>query len=241
MAEFIPAKTNAGIAALANSDSRMGQVRVFDKAIMTPMVISENGYIGIYQAGGKRGIKGIIPKYEDVPETLTIIHISKVNEFDLIVDNKSGLGGAILGGLIAGGGGMVVGQAISSGKAKSIDLQIKTSDFNNPQIIVPLYRPESTTGTVLSSSRPSLALGKSLLGKATGAVTGLAKQREQEIQELLSQLDNIYLAHKSSQNSGVVVQQSSDADELAKYKKLMDDGVITQDEFNAKKKQLLGL
>lgn len=33
----------------------------------------------------------------------------------------------------------------------------------------------------------------------------------------------------------------SDADELIKFKKLLDAGVITQDEFNAKKKQILGL
>lgn len=33
----------------------------------------------------------------------------------------------------------------------------------------------------------------------------------------------------------------SNADELKKYKELLDSGVITQEEFNAKKKQLLGL
>lgn len=33
----------------------------------------------------------------------------------------------------------------------------------------------------------------------------------------------------------------SGADELGKYKKLMDDGVITKQEFDLKKKQLLGL
>lgn len=33
----------------------------------------------------------------------------------------------------------------------------------------------------------------------------------------------------------------SNADELKKYKELLDSGVISQDEFNAKKKQLLGL
>jgi hypothetical protein len=31
------------------------------------------------------------------------------------------------------------------------------------------------------------------------------------------------------------------ADELLKYKKLLDDGVITQEDFDAKKKELLGL
>ena len=33
----------------------------------------------------------------------------------------------------------------------------------------------------------------------------------------------------------------SNAEELRRYKELLDLGVITQDEFDAKKKQLLGL
>ena len=40
---------------------------------------------------------------------------------------------------------------------------------------------------------------------------------------------------------GTVVQAVSAADELAKFKALMDQGVITAEEFAAKKKQLLGL
>lgn len=38
-----------------------------------------------------------------------------------------------------------------------------------------------------------------------------------------------------------VIQQTSAADELKKFKELLDMGVITQEEFDAKKKQLLGL
>ena len=34
---------------------------------------------------------------------------------------------------------------------------------------------------------------------------------------------------------------SSSADELKKYKDLLDNGIISQEEFEAKKKQLLGL
>ena len=37
------------------------------------------------------------------------------------------------------------------------------------------------------------------------------------------------------------VQKISEADELSKYKELLDNGVISQEEFDAKKKQLLGL
>lgn len=36
-------------------------------------------------------------------------------------------------------------------------------------------------------------------------------------------------------------QKISEADELSKYKELLDNGVISQEEFDAKKKQLLGL
>lgn len=38
-----------------------------------------------------------------------------------------------------------------------------------------------------------------------------------------------------------VVQQTSPADELKKFKELLDMGVISQAEFDAKKKQILGL
>lgn len=40
---------------------------------------------------------------------------------------------------------------------------------------------------------------------------------------------------------GTVVQQASAADEIKKFKELLDMGVISQEEFDAKKKQLLGL
>ena len=39
----------------------------------------------------------------------------------------------------------------------------------------------------------------------------------------------------------IVQQASSPAEELKKMKELLDMGIITQDEFDAKKKQLLGL
>lgn len=38
-----------------------------------------------------------------------------------------------------------------------------------------------------------------------------------------------------------VMQPLSGADEIRKYKKLLDDGILTQEEFDAKKKRLLGL
>ena len=45
--------------------------------------------------------------------------------------------------------------------------------------------------------------------------------------------------HKPQQAQ--VVNQVSAADELKKFKELLDMGVITQEEFDAKKKELLGI
>lgn len=42
-------------------------------------------------------------------------------------------------------------------------------------------------------------------------------------------------------NSAIKENKVSAADELRSFKSLLDDGIITQDEFEAKKKQLLGL
>jgi len=44
-----------------------------------------------------------------------------------------------------------------------------------------------------------------------------------------------------SKIKGTVVQQASPTDELKKFKELLDMGAISQAEFDAKKKQLLGL
>jgi len=235
MSNFSPAKTNVGIGTLVNNDPRLGQVKVFEKAIMTPVAVSENGYIAIYQAGGTRPPKGFFSfKPEVVEETLTVIHASEINSTELLVEGKSGLGGALIGGLIGGDGGAVVGQQISSGKAKSIDLQIKTTNFKTPQIVIPLFRAE-TFGSVMGGNA-------SYFGAIARAFTNATpKQREEEIQELMSQIDNICIAFNRNQAANTVLQQTSNADELAKYKKLLDDGAISQDEFDAKKKQILGL
>jgi len=48
--------------------------------------------------------------------------------------------------------------------------------------------------------------------------------------------------NKQSKNQpSTVINQVSNAEELKKYKELLDSGVINQEEFDAKKKQLLGL
>ena len=66
----------------------------------------------------------------------------------------------------------------------------------------------------------------------------------QALQEagLIDLIMNLKLELKDDDQETIVVQSAiSAADEIMKYKQLLDVGAITQDEYDAKKKQLLGL
>ncbi|MDD4509683.1 MAG: SHOCT domain-containing protein [Oscillospiraceae bacterium] len=54
-------------------------------------------------------------------------------------------------------------------------------------------------------------------------------------------IHEILLAQQKSKTAPSQIQAVSSADELLKYKNLLDMGVLTQEEFEQKKKQLLGL
>ena len=63
------------------------------------------------------------------------------------------------------------------------------------------------------------------------ALNNTATQLKEKIEELVQ---------KSRQNTNQTIQVSS-ADEIKKFKHLLDEGIITKDEFDRKKKELLGL
>ena len=64
------------------------------------------------------------------------------------------------------------------------------------------------------------------------------KQARNDVYDVINQ----QIAQRNNNKGNVtVVNSASNADELKKYKDLLDAGIITQEEFDAKKKQLLGL
>ena len=73
---------------------------------------------------------------------------------------------------------------------------------------------------------------------ASGAIKFVMLKKRDELHEEISKL-----LIGRQEKSSVIKQEipQSAADELEKYKKLLDSGTITQAEFDAKKKQLLGL
>lgn len=59
--------------------------------------------------------------------------------------------------------------------------------------------------------------------------------------EVYSSISNLLKERQILNNTTNVKMEQSSADELKKFKDLLDSGIITQEEFDAKKKQLLGL
>ena len=76
---------------------------------------------------------------------------------------------------------------------------------------------------------------------ASGSIKFTMLKNRDEIHEAISKL---LIDRQNKPISTTTIKQEipqSNADELKKYKDLLENGVITQEEFDAKKKQLLGL
>ena len=82
------------------------------------------------------------------------------------------------------------------------------------------------------------------IGTSSGNICFWFIQNRNEVHAALSDIiakAQIENTNQKIDTSSATPIASSNADELKKYKELLDIGVITQEEFDAKKKQLLGL
>ena len=125
--------------------------------------------------------------------------------------------------LATGGLGLIVGLA-TGGKKKTkevsekIEIFIKTNDPNNP------------TYTLVTSAKKLKTDSKQY------------QQDYKDTQDIAAALDRIIRMNEERQAEQPQQDSSSDSlEEIAKLKQLLDMDAITQDEFDAKKKQLLDL
>lgn len=94
--------------------------------------------------------------------------------------------------------------------------------------------PIDSVSAVAMNSPKGIAVGTS-----SGKISFMLIQNQTEVHAALSQL---LIERQQAKNAQTVKGNSAgNADELKKYKELLDSGVISQEEFDAKKKQLLGL
>ena len=157
-----------------------------------------------------------------------IFRFDVLDSYELIEDDaivsSGGVGAAVAGGVLFGGVGAVVGGMTGKKKQKksveNLVLQINTKDITFPCIMVTYIKKE----TKVSSNAYKEALS-------------LAKQSMQCLNLIIDD-ENATNAETSADPSPSSVDP---VEEIKKYKELLDIGVITDEEFELKKKELLGL
>lgn len=151
-----------------------------------------------------------------------IFSFSELLDFEMVEDGvsvtKGGLGSAIVGGALFGAAGAIVGGGLRKKQkdmVNKLSIIINTRNDLIPRIEIPLINTETKRG---------------------GFTHKNCKEIGNRIVSLLS-----VIADSQTASAATSAPIASAADELMKYKQLLDAGAITQEEFDAKKKQLLGL
>lgn len=152
-----------------------------------------------------------------------MVRYNQIVSFELLEDGDSvtsgGVGRALAGAVLFGPTGAIVGGVTRAKKTKAIctSLQIKITvrGYKSPSIYVPLIEKQINTSDIRY------------------------KQAYKDAQDILSMLQII--ADKNSSHAQSPAQAVSSADEIRKFKQLLDDGIITEEEFSQKKRELPGI
>lgn len=152
-----------------------------------------------------------------------IFTFDEIVDFELIQNGnsitKGGLPTAVVGGILSGGVGALVGATVGKKKATQqiteFRIKIVTRNALSPDVYINL-----------------LPAGK------TKSNSIIFRNSAASAERILSWLTIITSDDKKSKASPSTL---SAADEILKFKRLLDEGIITQDEFEEKKSQLLNL
>lgn len=122
------------------------------------------------------------------------------------------VGSALIGGVFFGLAGAIAGSAGGKNIIKtcsSLRIRIRINDLNNPELVINLIKTE--IGTNSSVYKSALELAKNICSN-------------------IEYMMNSEIMHNAKRNI---------AEEIRQYKSLFDEGIITQEEFETKKNQLL--
>ena len=114
-----------------------------------------------------------------------------------------------------------------------------------------VYKPNSMVGMLMGANCKTYNLKEINSVGPVGISINISIRAEGDIvlgnwsperRNLISnEIRKIVDANTSTNEGGTIVNSVSSAEELKKFKDLLDAGIISQEEFDAKKKQLLGL
>ena len=145
------------------------------------------------------------------------------------------VGGAVLGGVLAGGAGAIVGGL--SGKQskekeyKKIQLKLIMKDIQNPNIFLTFFDYQKVEPNRKKGIKESELVVGEILKNSKSAVNEW-KDIFTIIIDKIDTESNSSSEKKSNSNSSV-------SDELLKLNELKEKGILTEEEFNEQKKKLL--
>lgn len=159
---------------------------------------------------------------------ITAFRFEDIVDFELIQDgssiiNKGGLGRAAIGGLLFGGSGAVVGSVTGARKqtqtCTELRIKITVNRMDDPIVYINFIKG-------VSYKKDSM----------------LYRQLADNAENVMSIL-KIVADSASTVKETAKVEDSADSvvDEIRKYKQLFDEGIITEEEFNLKKRQLMNI
>lgn len=163
--------------------------------------------------------------YKDILESEVIIDGETVTK----TSRSSQIGGAILGGILAGGVGAVIGglsgKTASKEKVKTIQLKVIVNDTKKPLQIIPfLNEPNS----IDRSSQKFTKANKEVM------------HWHSLFRVIIDMADKEEKSKKSIQNNSNDANHNiNTADEIRKLHELLKEGIITQDEFDLQKKKII--
>ncbi|WP_252247202.1 DUF4428 domain-containing protein [Clostridium sp. ZBS4] len=137
---------------------------------------------------------------------------------------KGGLGRALVGGTLVGDIGAIVGSVTGPKKTSkefvgTLGVKVTVKDLTSPTIYIQIISRKTKTSSAVYQNGCRFA---------------------DDILSTLSIIINKNMGNNVKQQETSYKTLDS-ATEIKKFKQLLDEGIITSEEFNAKKKQLLGI
>lgn len=154
----------------------------------------------------------------ETPLSLSIITDCVVEEDGVSYKSDNGVLRAVVGGALFGGAGAIVGALTASSSESINSLRVIIYYENNLKFCMPLI---------------------TLQTKKNSDTYKIQKQHAEAIAGYLDSVCHLSDKQKTASDSAQV--QISNADELLKYKALLDNGAITQSEYDEVKKKLLNI
>lgn len=146
-----------------------------------------------------------------------IVSVDVVEDGSSVISGNAGA--TLIGGMLLGGVGALAGAAKKKKVKKvcsSLGIEIRFDSLDEPVRVI------------------------EYIGSSTKTDSWFYKEAVKSLKEIYDIL-NYVVIQNNKQPEQQTDNQSYPIDEIRKYKALFDDGIITQEEFEAKKKQLLGI